>query len=70
MRIILSNIRLATIGELFTNLAAGFFGSLIVFPGLFGIHSVTDIAALLFINLPSGILCLLISFRLKEIAYA
>ncbi len=70
MRVALSKIKGTVLGELFTNLAAGFFGSLLIFPGVLGIHTIADIAALLLINLPSGILCLLIAFRLKEAAYA
>lgn len=51
--------------ELFINLSAGFFGTLIIFPGVIGIKSFYDILGLLFINLSSGILCLLIALKLK-----
>lgn len=58
--------RIEVIAEVFTNLAAGFFGSILVFPGIFGLRRPSDLLALLILNVPSGILCLLIAFKLKE----
>ena len=60
--------RIEVFSELFTNLAAGFFGSLVIFPGIFGIKNISDLLPLLIINLPSGILALLVALRLKEYA--
>lgn len=57
---------IAVYAEVFTNLAAGFFGSFVIFPGIFGIKTPLDFLGLLIVNLPSGILCLLIALRLKE----
>ncbi len=52
--------------DLFTNLAAGFIGSVIIFPGIFGIKVITDVLAILTVNLPLGILCLWLAFRIRE----
>jgi len=54
------------LSDFFTNIAAGFIGSVFIFPGIFGIQSIADVIALLFINIPSGILALVIAFYIKE----
>lgn len=66
MGIQLSGRQIEVFGDVFTNLAAGFFGSLIIFPGIFGIGGIEDLTGLLLINLPSGILALLIALKLRD----
>ncbi|MBI2612143.1 hypothetical protein HYW54_05390 [Candidatus Gottesmanbacteria bacterium] len=69
MKVILSSHQIEVFADLFTNLASGFFGTLIIFPGIFGLRSPLDLLALLIINLPSGILLLTIALKLKEYTY-
>ena len=55
--------------DLFIDLAAGFFGSVVIFPGVFGIKTINDIVGLLLINVICGIFSLLIALKLKEYEY-
>ncbi len=58
--------KIEVFSDLFTDLAAGCFGTLLIFPGVIGIKTLLDLILLLIINLPFGILCLLIALKLKE----
>lgn len=58
--------KIEILSDLFTNFSAGFFGTLLILPGFIGIRTTTDIFVLLFINIPCGILALLISPYFKE----
>lgn len=58
------------LADIFSNLAAGFIASLVIFPGIFGVKSIEDFLALLLFNFPSGILCLYTAFKLKKYTYA
>ncbi|KKS54439.1 MAG: hypothetical protein UV17_C0019G0036 [Candidatus Gottesmanbacteria bacterium GW2011_GWA1_42_26] len=66
----LHNYHIDVLVDLFTNLAAGFMASLLIFPGIFGVETNDDFLALLLINLPSAILCLYTAFKLKKYNYA
>lgn len=70
LKIELHDYQIDVLADIFSNLAAGFFASILVFPGIFGIQTIYDFLALLLINLTSGILCLNIAFKLKKYTYA
>ena len=58
--------RLEVLSELFTNLAAGWFGTIFIYPGVIGDKPVSEVLALLTVNIVSGTLSLILAFRLKE----
>lgn len=62
----LSPQKIEIISDLFTNLAAGWYGSIIIFPGIFQIKTLSEILNLLFISITFGTLSLCIAFYFKE----
>lgn len=64
-RLFTSN-RLAVLSELFTNLAAGWYGTIFIYPGFVGSKHFSEVLPLLTVNIVSGTLSLLLAFRLKE----
>jgi len=54
------------LGDLFTNLSAGWFGSILIFPGIYRSDDPATLLRILLINVAFGILSLQIAFRLKE----
>jgi hypothetical protein len=54
------------LADLFVNLASGWFGILLISPGLFGVSSVTEYLWLLTKNLPFGIVGLVFAYWLSE----
>ncbi len=62
---------LQTLAEVFGNLAAGWFGSIIVFPGIWSIVDQSVLLRQLFFAFAFGTLSILLSSRLrKEAQYA
>ena len=61
-----SKSRLGILSDLFTNLAAGWFGSIIVFPNLFQFSGLFELLLSLTLNFLLGILSLVISIYFKE----
>jgi len=63
---VISNKKITVLSELFTNLSAGWFGAIIIFPGIFIVRDVNDVLLKLFINGFFGIISLLVAFKLKQ----
>lgn len=57
---------LEVIASIFINLTSGWFGVILVVPGLFGVSSLNEYLKILIINLPFGIVGLIISIILLE----
>ena len=62
----LSKSRLGIIAELFTNLSAGWFGAIVIFPNLFNYRNNIELILSLTLNFSLGILSLLLAFYFKE----
>lgn len=54
------------LADLAINLSSGWFGILLISPGLFGVSSIGDYLGLLIINLPFGIVGLVTAYWLLE----
>ena len=66
MKILFTRKRLDILSQLFVNLSAGWFGVLLIVPGVTRLGSIEDFSWLIR-NLLFGILALLVSIRLKEV---
>lgn len=66
MRFRLTNYQTEVLSDLFTNLSSGWFGIILISPGIFGIPSLGEFLKVLTINLPFGILSLVMAGYLKE----
>ena len=55
-----------TLAELFTNLAAGWFGVIFITPGFTGTNTLSEFFLLLSRNLPLAILSLIVATRIRE----
>lgn len=62
----LSKSRLEILSDLFTNLSAGWFGTIVIFPNLFHFSNVVELILSLTLNFSLGILSLLLAFYFKE----
>lgn len=58
--------QIEVISDLFTNLSAGFFGSLFLFPGVLRFQTMADFYSLLLFNLPLAIFSLIVAIELKK----
>ena len=58
--------QLEVLSDLFTNLSAGWFGTILIFPGIFRSDDPITMLRILLVNIAFGILSLQIAFRLKE----
>lgn len=66
MRIEPSSKVTAVISEIFTNLAAGYFGTIIIYPGLSLGKNLSDSLLPLILNLFAGIVMMSIAIKLKD----
>lgn len=57
---------LEVLASMFINLTSGWFGVVLITPGLFGASSLNEYLRLLIVNLPFGIVGLIISIILSE----
>lgn len=64
--IISNSTKFKVLAELMVNLASGWFGVVLISPGLFGVASVEEYLGMLIANLPFGIVGLLIALWLAE----
>lgn len=58
--------KLSVLASVFINLSSSWFGVLIITPGIFGVGSLSEYLKLLLLNLPFGIVGLLLAFWLTE----
>ena len=61
---------LLTLSELFSNLSAGWFGAVLILPGIWSSYDLQSNIVLFMFNIFYGFTCLLISYYLKELSYA
>ncbi|KKS73528.1 hypothetical protein A2781_00475 [Candidatus Gottesmanbacteria bacterium RIFCSPHIGHO2_01_FULL_42_27] len=58
--------RLEIFADLFTNLAAGWFGAIVIFPNLFHFNNISELVLSLTLNFSLGLLSLLLAFYFKD----
>jgi hypothetical protein len=63
---ILTKSRIGVLSDLLINLSAGWFGLILIVPGLGGVKSLQDAIFLLTTNLFWGIIALVLAMKLKE----
>ena len=66
MKIEFSSDQIEVISDIFTNLSAAFFATLIAFPGIFGVYSTKDVLSLLLFHLPLAIVSMVDAIKLKR----